>query len=37
MKTCDDCVEIWSHLREDESIAIEPVGILWVECHEFIE
>ena len=25
------------YLREDESIAIEPIWVLWIEGHEFVE
>jgi hypothetical protein len=24
------------YVREDEAIAVEPVGVLWVESHEFV-
>lgn len=29
--------DIFQDLREDESISIQPVWVLWVERHEFVE
>jgi hypothetical protein len=28
---------LFLHLREDESVSIHPVWVLWVEGHEFVE
>jgi hypothetical protein len=35
-RDCLDCI-MWVDLRENESVSVEPVGVLWVETHELVE